>query len=238
MAFAMREGAGKEEVYALALDMTGSSEANDTVKDVLLRARDERPHYLGSTKGWVLVALQNAFWQLLNAASVEEGVVATAMVGGDTDTNAVICGAVLGAVHRVGGFPIQWKEAVLGCRPEAGRQGVLRPRPPEYWPNDFLDLATALFWAGAGLRRTVSRHPGQGPIPLRALSKRLTPRATRLYCSYTGRDQSSPLAIWVGGDLGSPKATVYPFGGHPTNRGWHFGYLGWMARAAVVPSLR
>lgn len=50
-------------------------------------------------QGWVLVAFQNAVWQLLHAPSLEEGVVDTVMRGGDTDTNAAICGALLGAVY-------------------------------------------------------------------------------------------------------------------------------------------
>lgn len=39
--------------------------------------------------------------------------------------------------------------AILACRllPEAGAS---RPRPPEYWPDDALDLAEALLLAGAG----------------------------------------------------------------------------------------
>jgi ADP-ribosylglycohydrolase len=49
--------------------------------------------------GWVLIALQNAFWQLLHAATLEEGVIDTISRGGDTDTTAAIAGALLGAVH-------------------------------------------------------------------------------------------------------------------------------------------
>jgi ADP-ribosyl-[dinitrogen reductase] hydrolase len=46
-------------------------------------------------QGWVLIAL----WQLLHAPSLEEEVVDTVMRGGDTDTNAAIAGALLGAVY-------------------------------------------------------------------------------------------------------------------------------------------
>jgi ADP-ribosylglycohydrolase len=47
----------------------------------------------------VLIAFQDALWQLLHAASREEGVVDTLSRGGDTDTNATICGALLGSVY-------------------------------------------------------------------------------------------------------------------------------------------
>lgn len=46
-----------------------------------------------------------SLWQLLHAPSLEEGVVDTVMRGGDTDTNAAICGALIGAVHGRGAIP-------------------------------------------------------------------------------------------------------------------------------------
>ena len=44
----------------------------------------------------MLVALQNAFRVALHTTNFEDGVVATVMRGGDTDTNAAIAGALLG----------------------------------------------------------------------------------------------------------------------------------------------
>ncbi len=55
-----------------------------------------------------MIAFRNALWQLLNALSFEEGVVDTVMRGGDTDTNAAICGALLGAVYGLDAIPVQW----------------------------------------------------------------------------------------------------------------------------------
>ncbi|WP_419856668.1 ADP-ribosylglycohydrolase family protein [Candidatus Palauibacter irciniicola] len=74
------------------------------------------------------------------------------MRGGDTDTNAAICGALLGAVHGLEAVPARWTRAVLHCRPEAGRPGVKRPRPGTYWPTDALNLATQLLGAGSPTR--------------------------------------------------------------------------------------
>jgi len=56
----------------------------------------------------MLLALQNAFYQLLHASSLERGVVDTVRAGGDTDTNAAIAGALLGAVHGRDVIPQQW----------------------------------------------------------------------------------------------------------------------------------
>lgn len=94
--------------------------------------------------GWVLIAWQNALWQLLHAPNLEEGVVDTVGRGGDTDTNAAICGALLGAVYGLESIPRQWREAVLQCRPAAGDPRVRHPRPECYWPVDALELAARL----------------------------------------------------------------------------------------------
>jgi len=94
----------------------------------------------------VLIALQNAFYELLHAPSLEEGVVATVRRGGDTDTNAAIAGALLGAVHGRDAVPSQWRQMVLSCRPVASR--AARPRPMPYWPADVYELAERLLLAG------------------------------------------------------------------------------------------
>jgi ADP-ribosylglycohydrolase len=93
-------------------------------------------------QGWVLVALQNAFW-CLHTLDFEEGLVQTVARGGDTDTNAAIAGALLGAHGGREKIPARWVLPVLACRPLA-EAGALRPRPMEYWPDDVLELAEAL----------------------------------------------------------------------------------------------
>ena len=70
------------------------------------------------------------------------------MRGGDTDTNAAIAGALLGAVHGMAQMPLQWTNQVLSCRPLAGREGVHHPRPMDFWPVDALALAERLLWLG------------------------------------------------------------------------------------------
>ena len=95
-------------------------------------------------QGWVLIAFQNALYQLLHAPSMEEGVVDTVMRGGDTDTNAAICGALLGAVHGLEAVPEQWLNALRNCRPQEGNPRVHRPRPECFWPVDALELAERL----------------------------------------------------------------------------------------------
>lgn len=64
----------------------------------------------------------------------------TVMAGGDTDTNAAIAGALLGAVSGRDAIPPQWLRSILSCRP-LPQSGTSHPRPIEFWPVDALRLA-------------------------------------------------------------------------------------------------
>jgi hypothetical protein len=110
--------------------------------EALERARTERPDF-DTHRGLVTVALQNAHYQLRHAAP-EEALIDTVRQGGDTDTNAAIAGALLGAVHGVEALPLRWRTAVLTCVPVEGAPGVQRPRPPSCWGVDALVLAERL----------------------------------------------------------------------------------------------
>ena len=98
--------------------------------------------------GWVLTSLQNAFHHLATGTAVEPALIETVGRGGDTDTNATIAGALLGAADGRAALPTRWVMPVLTCRPDAGLQPV-RPRPDEYWPDDLLDLTEALLLSRA-----------------------------------------------------------------------------------------
>ena len=106
-------------------------------------ARNALPADFEKRPASVLVALQNGFYRLRNAASLEEALVETVGCGGDTDTNAAVAGALLGAALGRDAFPARWILAVLACRPLA-EAGAPRPRPMAYWPDDVLELAEAL----------------------------------------------------------------------------------------------
>jgi ADP-ribosylglycohydrolase len=144
IAFAIRSGAGAAQVYAHA---RGTATHADVIT-VLDTAAHAAPESYTRNMGWVLVALQNAFWQLLHAETFEDGVVATVMAGGDTDTNAAIAGALLGAVHGREAVPRQWRNQVLSCRPITGMTGIHKPRPSALWPVDALWLAERLLFLG------------------------------------------------------------------------------------------
>lgn len=112
--------------------------------ETIYLAKTENQENFIHQQGWVIIAFHNALYQLLHAPNLEEGVVDTVMRGGDTNTNAAIVGALLGAVYGIEVIPAQWQESVLNCRPQAGKAGVYQPRPEEYWPVDILMLAEQL----------------------------------------------------------------------------------------------
>jgi ADP-ribosylglycohydrolase/fructose-1,6-bisphosphatase/inositol monophosphatase family enzyme len=144
IATAVATGGTPQAAYEAALGEAGRSNVQAAVRQALEEARQVAPTDYTSQMGWVLIALQNAFWQLLHAASLEEGIVDTVMRGGDTDTNAAIAGAVQGRQA----IPSRWLHALLSCRTLEGTP-TRHPRPQEFWPVDALELAEAVLVAGA-----------------------------------------------------------------------------------------
>lgn len=145
-AHSIGHGDGPGAAHRAALEWTMRAGAEPAVTERLRAAEREAPACDGGSQGFVLVALQNAFHELLHAESLEQGVVRTVRRGGDTDTNAAIAGALLGAVHGRAGVPEQWRRMVLSCRPHPAR--ATRARPIAYWPTDVLELAERLLLAG------------------------------------------------------------------------------------------
>ncbi len=143
---AIRHGDGPAAVHQAALDWARQNDVASGVVSALEEARNAPPVCDGENEGWVLIALQNAFFALLHAGNLEEGVVETVRRGGDTDTNGAIAGALLGAVHGRAAIPAQWRSMVLSCRPHPLR--APHPRPMACWPGDALELAERLLLAG------------------------------------------------------------------------------------------
>jgi ADP-ribosyl-[dinitrogen reductase] hydrolase len=136
-------GGDPAQMLAAARRYVGVGEGAEAVRRALDLAQGDRPRNLQHNMGWVIIALQNAFFFLGAGATLEEAVVETVSSGGDTDTNAAICGALVGARWGRDAVPLQWRNAVLTCRSVRGK-GVHHPRPTTYWPDDALELAEAL----------------------------------------------------------------------------------------------
>ena len=144
IAHAIKTGSEPQTLYRDIADWAVDLKVEPTLMDAIQKAVQEPLADYVQQQGWVLIAFRNALWQLLHAPSFEAGVMDTVMRGGDTDTNAAICGALLGAVYGLDAIPTQWVDQILNCRPKAGHPGVRRPRPECFWPVDALELVERL----------------------------------------------------------------------------------------------
>jgi ADP-ribosylglycohydrolase len=144
LAWAIRHGAVPDEIYRAMLARADALQVERSLSEALRDAAHAPPPDYLEHQGWVIVALHNAVWQLLHAPNAEEGIVDTVMRGGDTDTNAAIAGALLGAVYGYHDLPARWSEVILKCCPDTGMSRVAHPRPRRFWPEDALGLAARL----------------------------------------------------------------------------------------------
>ena len=142
--------------YAAAIAVGVAGGSREAMRDAALAhssgsareciARARLPADFMGRMGWVLTALENAFFHL-RSSEFEPALVATVGNGGDTDTNAAVCGALLGAAHGKSAIPARWILPVLACRVTVDA-GAPRPRAAAYWPDDVLELAEAVLAAG------------------------------------------------------------------------------------------
>ena len=155
VAEAIREGLSGDEVYERIAARAAEWDVHGAIRERIERAPAHRPPEYSRQMGWVLTAFQNALHELVNGTSLDASLIETVHQGGDTDTNAAICGALLGAVHGREAIPRQWAESIAACRATTARSR--QPRPAEYWPHDALELAERLVQAGAS-----ANAPGEG----------------------------------------------------------------------------
>ncbi len=144
IAHTIADGGTPQEVYTWTLSWAQQRGVPEPVMNALGKAAKSPPDDYMHQQGWVLIALQNAFYRLLHAPGAAEGVVQTVRSGGDTDTNGAICGALLGAVYGREAWPEQWRAMILSCRPMHGVTPTRQPRPAALWPADALQLAERL----------------------------------------------------------------------------------------------
>jgi ADP-ribosyl-[dinitrogen reductase] hydrolase len=159
VAYAVRTGAAAGDVYRFARELADAENLHADLRATLAVAEAGPPGDFQHQMGWVRIALQNAFHQLLRtagpsaasptAATPHAALVDTVGRGGDTDTNAAICGALVGAVHGVPAWPASFVDRVLTCRPINLVPGGRHPRPRDFWPVDLPMLAERLLVLGA-----------------------------------------------------------------------------------------
>jgi ADP-ribosylglycohydrolase len=218
VAAAVRGGLSGRAIYEKACAWNRQHGKSPSVT-AALEAAASRPPSFETNEGHVLIALQNAFYQAIHAPSFEEGLVDTVRGGGDTDSNAAVTGALLGAVHGYVAIPESWRTPVLDCRPAREAPGVRHPRPEVYWPGQTLRLAEQLANEGAAgrarLRAASAVEEGlpTGSAPARNVTMPIDQGPSRLmgHAMRRGRFRAALLGGAIGDALGrSAKRNARP----------------------------
>ena len=136
IAQAIATGCDARTLYEFVLDAARRCRVESALMTTIKEARDAPPPDFLTQQGWVLIAFRSALWHLCHTPTIEDAIIGTVMQGGDTDTNAAICGALLGAVYGRDQLPDRWITTILNCRPRSGQPNVMQPRPELYWPID------------------------------------------------------------------------------------------------------
>ena len=130
--FALKSG-NPEELYEKTIEWGFKSENQEkTVLEALLRASTSPPNV--PSQG-AICSLQNAFYQLLHAKTLTEGILSR--VEDTFPVDRAICGALLGATYGEKAFPEEWKK-VLQSSPLGEK------RPPDYQPHNIFLIAENL----------------------------------------------------------------------------------------------
>ena len=83
---------------------------------VLREQQDDLPIRVAGESGYVVHCVEIAFWFATHARTLEEALVFLVQAGGDTDTNAALAGALLGARDGESGIPPRWLEHIVGAQ--------------------------------------------------------------------------------------------------------------------------
>ena len=90
------------------------------LRDAIHRVPREReadlPIAVVGEAGYVVHCVEIAFWFVTHDRTLEEALIALAQAGGDTDTNAAVAGALLGARYGEVALPPRWIDQLVGAQ--------------------------------------------------------------------------------------------------------------------------
>jgi ADP-ribosyl-[dinitrogen reductase] hydrolase len=86
----------------------------DAIRRVPWEQREELPITRPGETGYVVHCVEIALWFATHARSLEDALVYLAQAGGDTDTNAAVAGALLGAREGETALPPRWLDQIPG----------------------------------------------------------------------------------------------------------------------------
>ena len=88
----------------------------DAIRRVPWEQETDLPFSAGGEAGYVVHCVEIAFWCTMHRPSLEEALIFLAEAGGDTDTNAAVAGALLGARDGEAAIPPRWLEQLGTAR--------------------------------------------------------------------------------------------------------------------------
>jgi len=86
----------------------------DAIHRVPRESEADLPIVRAGEAGYVVHCIEIAFWFVHHDRSLEESLIYLAQAGGDTDTNAAVAGALLGARHGEVALPPRWMDQITG----------------------------------------------------------------------------------------------------------------------------
>jgi ADP-ribosylglycohydrolase len=72
------------------------------------------PITVAGETGYVVHCVEIAFWFVTHDRTLEDALIDLAQAGGDTDTNAAVAGALLGARYGEAALPPRWLAQIVG----------------------------------------------------------------------------------------------------------------------------
>eukprot|EP00698_Gefionella_okellyi_P020145 TRINITY_DN6293_c0_g1_i1.p1 TRINITY_DN6293_c0_g1~~TRINITY_DN6293_c0_g1_i1.p1 ORF type:complete len:353 (+),score=84.56 TRINITY_DN6293_c0_g1_i1:1106-2164(+) len=102
--------------------------ANAECKEWMQAAEQNTDVGYGPGGGFIKYAFVHAMRLMLHGSNYEQAIAETLRGGGDTDTNACIVGALVGAAVGVSNIPSYMTGPVLSCRPNHKRPSWLHPK--------------------------------------------------------------------------------------------------------------
>jgi ADP-ribosyl-[dinitrogen reductase] hydrolase len=87
----------------------------DAIHRVPRESEADLPIAVAGEAGYVVHCVEIAFWFVMHDRTLEEALIFLVQAGGDTDTNAAVAGALLGARYGETGLPPQWVDQIIGA---------------------------------------------------------------------------------------------------------------------------
>lgn len=86
----------------------------DAIHRVPRETESDLPIAIAGEAGYVVHCVEIAFWFVTHDRTLEEALIYLAQAGGDTDTNAAVAGALLGARYGETALPPRWLAQIVG----------------------------------------------------------------------------------------------------------------------------